>query len=366
MIVYVLCKSSMMKTTFRLYNSLHSSIFDLIEGNGETQQTKGLSLVLSKSEKAIKAFLNLKAIEEKIGKIDWQKVDDVLINAEFISTSGKQYRADIVIRLYADRKPYKMIMIEAKSLNKNTAAETAAAQVKNYLSTTTFKECGEFGTEVYGFTLTKYPAYSKDQHIGMIVWSDVIKLFYSLDKSQDLLLNDYFQFITKINGAMQFYEKEVFSIPTADWSSEAINKFYLYECPNAGRYQIKYKPLYLTFRKSGGGEMDKLYKVDQIILLNFNKDYQTFLQDDVNYSEATRQKVRGYVDYMQSTKNWSELLPNDEKQVLILSEQTIELKHKPKPRANNSFRAYYTLFDLLNCDKKILDQNSQEEVETIQ
>ena len=36
MIVYVLCKSSMMKTTFRLYNSLNSSIFDLIEGLGET------------------------------------------------------------------------------------------------------------------------------------------------------------------------------------------------------------------------------------------------------------------------------------------------------------------------------------------
>lgn len=350
-----------MKTTFRLYNCLHSSVFDLIEGNGETQQTKGLALVLSKSEEVLKAFLNMDAIKEKIGKIDWLKIEEVLINAELISNSGKQYRADIVIRLYTETNPYKIIMIEAKSLNKSTSAESASMQVQNYLCNDTFKECGEFGSEVYGFTLTKYPAYTKDAHVGTIVWNDIIKLFYKM-KSKDALLNDYFQFITQINGAMQFYEKEVFSIPTADWSSQAINKFYVYECPNVGRYQIKYKPLYLTFRKSGGGEMDKLYKVEQIILLNFKKDYQTFLQDNIHYPETIRQKVRGYVDYMQHTKNWGDILPDDEKQVLILSEQTIELPHKPKPRTNNSFRAYYKLSDLLNPKKTILDQNPQEEV----
>lgn len=350
-----------MKTTFRLYNRLHASIFDLIDGNGETQQTKGLALVLSKCEEVLKAFFKLRAIKDKVGEIEWAIIDETLINAELISTTGKQFRADIVIRLYARGKPYKMIMIEAKGLNKNTSVEAASAQIENYLRPNTFKEFGAFNAEnIYGFTLTKYPTYVAAKQIGTIVWNDVIKLFYHMDKSKNELLNDYFQFITKINEAMYFYEKEVFSIPTADWSNKAINNFHVYECPNSGRYQIKQKPLYLTFRKSGGGEMEKLYKIEEIIILSFSKDYQTFLEDD-RYSETTRKCVRNYVDYMQQNNNWGEVLPDDEKQVLVLSEQTIELPHKPKPRVNNSFRAYYKLSDLLNLEKKILDQNPQEE-----
>ena len=120
-----------MKTTFRLYNRLHASIFDLIDGNGETQQTKGLALVLSKCEEVLKAFFKLRAIKDKAGEIEWAIIDETLINAELISTTGKQFRADIVIRLYARGKPYKMIMIEAKSLNKNTSVEAASAQIEN-------------------------------------------------------------------------------------------------------------------------------------------------------------------------------------------------------------------------------------------
>ena len=41
-------------------------------------------------------------------------------------------------------------------------------------------------------------------------------------------------------------------------------------------------------------------------------------------------------------------LPNDDKQVFILSKKTIELPHKPKPKRNNSYRAYYELADLIN------------------
>jgi hypothetical protein len=43
------------------------------------------------------------------------------------------------------------------------------------------------------------------------------------------------------------------------------------------------------------------------------------------------------------------------KQVFILSERTIDLPHSPKPRANNSFRAYYKLADLLDREMKIVE-----------
>lgn len=59
-----------LKSTFRLYSSLNSSYFDLISGNKETQQTKGLGLLLSKSKTALKAFLEIPAIKSEVGKVD--------------------------------------------------------------------------------------------------------------------------------------------------------------------------------------------------------------------------------------------------------------------------------------------------------
>ena len=145
---------------------------------------------------------------------------------------------------------------------------------------------------------------------------------------------------------MKFYESEVYSIPTAKWSNTAIQNFGIYECPNEGRYIIKKKPLYITFRKSGGGEMDRLYKVDDILVLNFHKDFEAFLESD-QYQENDKKRVKEYKDYMLDEGIWSSL-PKDDKQVFILSKKTIELPYKPKPKRNNSYRAYYELADLIN------------------
>ena len=159
---------------------------------------------------------------------------------------------------------------------------------------------------------------------------------------------------TNLKGVMKFYEREVFSIPTVDWSNEALNKHFVYECPNSRKYLISQKPLYLTFRKSGGGEMEKLYKIEEIIILTFSEELKTFLEDE-SYSQPTRRKVENYVEFMKSKGLWDKGLPDDEKQVFILSERTISLPHNPKPKRNNSFRAYYRLADLLDADIKIVE-----------
>ena len=333
-----------MKTIFRLYNSLNSSYFSLINGDRETQQTKGLGLLFSKSELALKTFLEIREIANKIGEINLSEVDKVVVNCELISKKDTKYRADIVIRLYKDKKPYKSIVIEAKSINKaNTIYETNN-QIKNYILNDVFSELAEFKDKCFGVTLTKLPSYVNNDILTSITWSDLI---YSLidKRGKDGLLDDYFNFITNIDGGMKFYEQEVYSIPTAEWSQNALNNFFVYECPNQGRYLIKQKPLFLTFRKNGGGEMDKLYKVEDIIILNFKYDLLTFLED-VNYSEEIRERVRLYDEYMLNNV-WG-VRPDDDKQVFILSKNTIELKNKPKPIRNNSFRAYYELADVLN------------------
>jgi hypothetical protein len=93
--------------------------------------------------------------------------------------------------------------------------------------------------------------------------------------------------------------------------------------------------------------MNKLYKVEEIIILNFYNDYSTFAADE-NYPADYRKRVKAYVDYMLKTKRWTGI-PTDEKQVFILSKNPVILPKKPKPKnGNNSFRAYYELADLLN------------------
>jgi hypothetical protein len=337
-------KSLNIDTTFRLSTSLKSSYFDLISGNKETKQTKGLGLLLSKSPLALKLFLNIPAIKNKVGSFNLSKISRVIVNCELPSGN---YRADIILRFYINQRPLKAIFIEAKSVNKHTSVYKANLQLQEYLTSKLFTELHEFGEECYGITLTKYPSYSQHASLISITWSDLIEVLYKgfSHPQGDNLLRDYFSFITTINGAMKFYEKEVYSIPTEEWSQFAIEQYEIYECPNKGNYLFKYKPLYLTFRGTHG-VMEKLYRIEKIIILNFKNDLNTF-QLDETYSKTIRKNVHAYAEYMLKEKIWPRL-PDDDKQVFILANETIELPKKPRPRKNNTFRAYYELADLLS------------------
>jgi hypothetical protein len=160
-----------MESKFRLYNSYDSSYFYLIEGNKETQQTKGLGLLLSKSQIALEAFLSIRSLKRKIGKIDLRKVERLIVNCELVSKKERELRADIVLRFYTNKKPFKALLIEAKSANKNTSAFNAGRQLKNYIDNKCFPELNEFSGDCYGITLTKYSSTITDPHLIKITWS---------------------------------------------------------------------------------------------------------------------------------------------------------------------------------------------------
>lgn len=333
------------KITFRLYNQMHSSYFNLIKGDDETKQTKGLGIVLSKSEIALRAFLKMPKIKD--AKINLDKYDAVIVNCELVSKTDIKQRLDVLIRFFEKNVLKKTIIIEAKSSNKNISFLSAKSQLEGYLDNR-FQELDNVKeNDLIKVVLTKYSGVSTDGDTISLAWDDIYTMLYQ-NRNQDELINDYFNFLTKINGTMKFYEKEVYSIPSAEWSSNAIEKLKIYECPNSGRYLIKQKPLYITFRKSGGGEMSKLYKIDDIIIFNPRNDYKVFLNSD-DYTDEIKQKIENYVNYMRENNFWTEeILPDEEKQFFILSENdNIELKNNPKPEKNNSFRAYYKLSDLL-------------------
>jgi len=345
-----------MKKTFRLYNQINSSFFDLIKGDKETQQTKGLALLLAKSELSLKEFLKIKGIRDKMKGIKLSKINRIIVNAELVSKSEQKLRADIVIRFYSNNQPVKCLIIEAKTANKNISAKSAANQLEYYITNNVFDELKAFNkNDIIGITLTKYSSYLRQDNFISISWSDLINRFYHSVNDEENLLNDYFYFLTNIKGTMKFYEEEVYSIPSKGWSNRAINQFHVYECPNKGRHVIKSTPLFLAFRQSDKkGIMDKLFKVQEIIILNFNEEFEDFKKDE-SYSKDIRDKVKSYVDYMIEIKKWKEL-PTDEKQVFVLSEKTIPLPHEPRPKSNNTFRAYYELSELMNPEKVLLEK----------
>ena len=105
----------------------------------------------------------------------------------------------------------------------------------------------------------------------------------------------------------------------------------------------------MSFRKRLG-IMEKIFGVDDIIIMNPKTDYQSFLNNKA-YSDEVKTRVTDYCNDLWGAENYDD----NEKQFFILSQTNqIELKHKPRPKRNNAFRAYYQLSELLNEDKKIV------------
>jgi len=267
-------------------------------------------------------------------------------------------RVDILIRFFKNFKLDKVIIIEAKTISKTIDFFSAKKQLSEYVNihfNYLFKDIEN--DRILKIVLTKYENTENHDNAISMAWDDILKTLYSINpKSNNLetqLCRDYFNFLIKINGTMKFYEKEVYSIPSADWSQSLIEKYNIYECPNKGSYVIKKKPLYLAFRKSGGGEMNCLYKIEDIIILKPKSDLDIFLASD--YEGYKKESIKKYCDFMTNHENghWKEGLPLDERQFIILSkENNIELsKPYPKPKRNNSYRAYHTLSEIIN--KKI-------------
>lgn len=341
----------MNNTVFKLYNQHNSSIFDLIEGNDETKQTKGLGVVLSKSPTFLKAFLELCQKKSNIKFENIEYYDKIIINCELLSDRENK-RIDVLVRFYKNFRLDKVIILEAKTISKSVNFISAKSQLEEYVNNHfnyLFEDINK--NDILKIVLTKYENSDSSKNSISMSWDDIIKtLYYIKPKSiETQFCRDYFNFLTKINGTMNFYEKEVFSIPSSKWSQELIEKYSIYECLNQGKYVIKKKPLFITFRKSGGGEMERLFKIEDIIVLRPKSDLEFFLRSE--YSEFARKNIENYCNFMINNENghWKNGLPDDERQFIILSkEESIKLENPPKPKRNNSFRAYYTLSQILN------------------
>ena len=147
---------------------------------------------------------------------------------------------------------------------------------------------------------------------------------------------------------MHFYEKEVLSV-AAGSTMELIEKFNIHSCPNKRGYFFK-PSLFITFRNAGGGEMRKLYGVDEVLILNPNDESQ--LQILSESGSAYAPKLIQYIEERKAVFNFNKA--KEYRFYLLSPSNQISLSHGPKPLRNNTGGWYYRLSELLS-GKQIVD-----------
>ncbi|RLD54079.1 MAG: hypothetical protein DRJ01_18525 [Bacteroidetes bacterium] len=339
-----------MKVHFRLYanskSDYKSTLFDLISGDKETKQTKGFAYVLSQNKSFLLKFLEIGEIKEKIYKttgcrLNKKSISSIEINAEKITTTKK--RADIVIKVNRNDKPYFALIIEAKSVkSSNKNVNNIVNQISNYLKHGEIEDLDNY--KKIGVLLTKYKHNVPD--IVCIDWNYIINFILGFcKKNDDKLINQYLHFIINIDKGMKYYEKEVLSIP-ASKSTTYVEKFHIYECPNNKNYSYK-KPLFVTFRKKGG-VMEYLYKIEDIIVFNPSINDELIAFKNSTISTDIKNNILNYIDDLGLNN-----IVCDEKRFYALSESDIiELMHRPIPKGHLQKHTYYSLRDILT-EKKL-------------
>ena len=333
---------------FRLYDRNNCSVFDLI-GKLEPDQTKGLGLLLSKSEGALNEFLSL------IG-LSVRQYDKYVVDCETRDFKNKRY--DILIRFYRNNNPLEAILLEAKGVGVSHASHQAISQVKNYASFQSFQLNG-FQKKTL-VTLTHDTTLLNSNQVKSITWSQLISAFYEYAKNQkDDLASDFVNYLLSIEGSMNYYEEDILSIP-AGKTIAAILKSGIYECPIEGRhYTHQRRTLYIAFKNAKGGAMDTLYKLHDIIEgVDLNDLSQIAVLENMQGYTGIGTRIAAYkscVKYSQDN--------HEPKRLFVLDlENSISLPNSVRPLENNSNWPYYKLKDFLqpvNSNKgQVVVQNS--------
>ena len=246
---------------YRIYGKPNCNLFTLLS-NGELAQSESLGLVLSQSESALRAFIhlikNVPCNKEAMSVIKTSKsinvTFQVVVDCEFKEclNGNKIYRADVIIRLYDHNKcPQYAMLIETKRKGANISEKGAIQQVKKYWET--FEELKAFKDKniISLVTLTDVRnifGHSDDSTISL-TWSDLISAFENI---KEPIVQDYVNYLLKIDGNMKQYDKEILSIPAAE-SYENIMKSQIYCCPakEKGPYKTRAEghPLYIACRQ---------------------------------------------------------------------------------------------------------------------
>ena len=320
------------------FSYVGSSVFSLI-GKKEPDQTKALGFVLARSKSAMEGFLTLIGATQAKQLIYYE----CIVDCELMMPNKSSYdRADIVIRF--PTKKYAVI-IEAKSLNADTSMGQALLQGNGYA-----QQLSGYTIKVVSLTSNKDLSSNAVSSVSNITsvsltWGDIVNLFDELiskGKAQ-WLEKDFLSYIIKINGIMNYYDVEVYSIP-AQRTHKYVDSCGIYECPvNKGRYdkRAQHRPLYMAFRGKNGS-VKKLYKVQDLIQMPLAGQRFDTIKKDLD--PTLRQQIEKYIidsqyDSTCFDDKWIFVL--DLNNVITLPNEVIYLKNNAFTETTRPLAAYF-------------------------
>lgn len=339
-------------------------MFDLIDGQKEPKQTKGLAYIFSTDSELVFEFLRQKEFYKAIATLfpNDKKLKNLEKGTRHIECRAEQItdqgnRADIILLFKSRQMNHKeplAVVIEAKGVGVKDDGEKTKEQLQKYKP-----ELPElfFYEKTLLVTLTKYQhshASTEDADIQStsITWSDNVINFLESYKSDSKIVKEYLKFITGVDKNMHYYEEEVLCI-SARKSIPLIDKHKIYVC---GKFDTKgnKKSLYVAFTKERG-VMDRLYKVKEIRIVDIidyrkNKFQGEQLLEDINddnrlnnyINDSTLEKE---INSDKEKGNYS----STEKKVFILDEECIELRKDCLPyKKYIQSHVYYSIAEMLN------------------
>lgn len=337
------------KTEFKIYRKedikLNASIFDFIDGSYETKQTKGLAYIIKIYPSFLKDLLKI------IPGVEYESFDQLIVDAEL--RTGEKRRSDILLRIYKNKTPVIALLFEAKSIkSKVINIQSIENQAKVYLKDHILDE---FIGKTHGIILTKNELISDE--FKCITWNKLITVlnnYYNKDKKRKLV-KEFTDFLIKVNNTMEYYEKEVASIP-AQKSIKCVEKFSIYH-RFTDSDSIK-DSIFVTFRKEKG-KMEKLYKVKKKLTLSrkiVDEIKKNKFEEGISIDNLDNADLMNLKKFIVECIN--EEIKVDYNFYILDNDHSIDLKHKPRPKRNNLGYWYFSLSELLS-GKEIVEVESK-------
>lgn len=347
---------------FRLYNRVdgtgnidvktNCSFFDLI-GHKEPDQTKSLGYVLAESSLAMKLFLALLG-DEQLKKLASQRwVVDCELTQPILN--NKSLRADIFIRYYNGYKPTKAIVIEAKTISQSISNVNATSQVSSYRKRFLPLQSYDEKNIILVTLTTTIDEFQQNPQVKSITWQDIRSAFtepkvLKASSEESSLIHDFINYINRLQNAMNYYDKEILSIPAGN-TIKTVQQCFIYECPSRGKYKARGEkhPLYVAFRHRGQhGRITDLYKIQDIIKLDL---------DDTSAIDAIDSTGR-YKNFKERIEYYKKHEPNYSKELkwVFILDQDSSIKLPNPVEYEGSIKglagtAYLTLSEVLQAPK---------------
>lgn len=325
--------------SYNLYNK-RATFFDLIHGELETKQTKGLAYVFHACPTFLELFLDNTLTEHGVCARDF---DYIAVDAEMMSSDTPPIRRDITLSCFSTNIKKCVVVIEAKSI-KGTLENTVEKQLRNYMDVEHFPQ--DANVPVLGISLTKNKhAFEPWSSLVSVTWIELIQWLWDFTSQEgSQIAKEYLDFLTKVDHGMRFYETEVLSL-AAKKTEQELKRHHIYACANHKKHPTA---LFMAFRGEGG-IMETLYKVDCVFVAD--PKHPSFEEQIRFLPDLVQRRVLAFVE--ERMKGYGFKYDEEYRFYTLSDSEKIELPHHPRPKVPNQSKRLYNLATLLSGEETI-------------